>query len=93
MIHQPQFEGFPQIQALEREETVPEQFERLSREKGPLIPQSLVHDFLGVSPGRVWQLLAKGRFERVVISGTTFVPRAQLEAHKPRAIGRPRKAA
>jgi len=93
MIHQSQFEGFPQIQALEREETVPEQIERLTREKGPLIPQAMIHDVLGLSRVRVWHLIEAGRFERLVIGGTSFVPLAQIVAHKALPVGRPRKAA
>jgi len=91
MIDQPEFDGFPA--PVPSDESLSEQFERVTREKGLLIPQALVADFLGVTRGRVCQLLDKGRFERFVIAGTFFVPLAQIEAHKPLSGGRPRKAA
>jgi len=73
---------------------VMEELERVTDEKGPVIPQSLIAEVLGVSKQRVNTLLDEGRMEFHVINGTRFVFVASFReyAKQERKVGRPSKA-
>lgn len=50
-----------------------EQLEARTREKGPVIPQSLAAEILGVSRARICQLVDAGRIESFLLNGTRFL--------------------
>ena len=70
------------------------EIEQAQRERGPLLPQHVIADVLGVSRARVGQLVDGGRLESVRIGQTRFVFLASFRefAKQERPTGRPRKA-
>jgi hypothetical protein len=93
MTTQPEFQGFPATQRETASESTIQRFLRLSNERGPLVPQSWLHEALGLSKQRISQFLQQGRFNVLDVGNTKFVAVADLEAFKvqPRITGRPKK--
>ena len=67
---------------------------RVTAERGPLIPQSLAAEFLGLSSQRVSTLITTGRVEAVDVHGRRFVVMNSFRefAKIERRNGRPRKS-
>lgn len=71
-----------------------EEVGRIQRERGPIIPQAVAADALGISRARVAVLVDEARLESIMIGEHRFVllssvkERAQMEKSKG---GRPRK--
>lgn len=71
-----------------------EEFRAVVRERGTIVPVTLVAKILGVSRTRVYELIKSGRLEPVELDGHMYVGYNSLEAwakaeHK---VGRPLKA-
>lgn len=72
---------FPFVQELPKREKsrrmklldVLEQLEERTRQKGPVIPQTLAAEILGISRQRVGQLVEADRIESFLLNGTRFV--------------------
>ena len=67
--------------------------EERTKERGPVIPQTLAAELLGVSRQRVGQLMEEGRIESFLLNGTRFVfLKSFFEfCREERSPGRPRK--
>lgn len=79
---QSEFAGFPEseMQALTAGELWLA-FQRIGQEKGGLIPQAMLPDFLGLSSQRVSQLIADHRFEVHQIGRMKFITGDSLAAY------------
>ena len=53
---------------------------KLSEQRGGLVPQSALHDVLGLSRQRVHQLVQTGQFEVVKLEGVRFITGRSLDA-------------
>lgn len=71
---------------------VVEEAERVFLDKGPVLPQGIVAEMLGLSRQRVWQLVNAGRLEAVEVGGQRFVLTRSLRTYQKGVGGRPRKA-
>jgi len=67
---------------------------RVTAERGPLIPQALAAEFLGLTTQRVGALISTGRVEAVELVGRRFVVLNSFRefAKIERRTGRPRKS-
>lgn len=67
---------------------------RLSREKGGLIPQAMLVDALGVTSGRISELIRNHRFEVHQIAGRNYITADSFEAYlvEEKRTGRGHKA-
>jgi hypothetical protein len=67
------------------------ELEAVTKERGPIIPQGLIADVLGVSKQRVSALLDQGRMDYHTINGTRFVYSKSFRefARQERKVGRP----
>ncbi len=94
---------FPFVQELPKREKsrrmklldVLEQLEERTRHKGPVIPQTLAAEILGISRQRVGQLVEAQRIESCLLNGTRFVflkSFVQFCQEEKRGPGRPLKA-
>lgn len=66
-----------------------------SKSKGPVVPQSLAAEIMGVSRQRVGALVDDGRLEAFDLNGSRFVFLRSLHDYLkegPRPTGRPRKS-
>lgn len=54
----------------------------LGKERGGLVPRSVVHDILGVSRQRIHQLCHQDKLEVVHFFGTEFVSGRSIQQHK-----------
>lgn len=92
---------FPFVQDLpKREKTrrmklmeVLEALEARTKEKGPVIPQSLAAEILGVSRARVSQLVDEGRMDSFLLNGSRFIFARSFQefCKEDRPTGRPPK--
>jgi hypothetical protein len=69
------------------------ELERVTNEKGPVMPQALAADILGVSTQRVGQILDDGRLQGVQVGRCRFVIVSSFKefAKEERKTGRPPK--
>lgn len=69
------------------------ELEKVTNEKGPVMPQALAADILGVSTQRVGQILDDGRLEGVQVGRCRFVIVSSFKefAKEERKTGRPPK--
>lgn len=103
MTNAAQLAEFPFVEELPKREKgkiakildVFEELERVTKERGPMIPQTLAGDFLGVSRQRVGQLMDQGRLVFHEINGERFLFLSSLmefAKQERRGPGRPKRS-